>query len=66
MFASGIDVGDHTAVKSLPEVVEKSGSTSVQELDVSGDEKKASNVEILETSDSPAESIVSPPQRTAQ
>lgn len=65
MFTSGTDVAD-VVVQSSSEVVEKSTSPSFQELDVSCDEKKTSNVEVLETSDSPAESITHPPQRTAQ
>ncbi len=65
MFTSGTDGADFVVQRS-PEVVEKSTSPSFQELDISSDEKKTSNVEVFETSDSPAGSIIHPPQRTAQ
>jgi metal iron transporter len=65
MFTSGTDIGD-VVVQPSSEVVEKLATSKFQELDVSSDEKKTSNIEVLETSDSPAESIISTPQRTAQ
>ncbi|PMD57972.1 natural resistance-associated macrophage protein [Hyaloscypha bicolor E] len=58
MFPPGTDTSGHVVVQSLPVAVEKSVSPSVQQ-DVSSDEKKAYNVEVLESPDSPAESIIS-------
>lgn len=66
MFASGTDAVEHPAVESSPEVVEKSVSHKVQEPDVLCDEKKGSNVEVLETSASVAESVISNNHRSAQ
>jgi hypothetical protein len=60
MSPSETDVGDHAAVQ--PVAVEKSVSPSVQQ-DVSSNEKKVYNVEVLERSDSPAESIISTDQQ---
>lgn len=66
MFTLGTDAGEHAVVQSSPEVIENPVSATVQELDVSSDEKKGSNVEVLETSDSVAESVVSTQRRSAQ
>lgn len=68
-FASSTDAGAHTDVQfssALSTIVEKSVNTSVQELDVSSDEKKGSNVEVIETSDSPAESITATAKPSAR
>jgi metal iron transporter len=66
MFTLGTDAGEQAVVQSSPEVIENPVSATVQELDVSSDEKKGSNVEVLETSDSVAESVVSTQRRSAQ
>jgi metal iron transporter len=65
MFPPGTDTGGHAAVQSLPVAVDKSVSPSVQQ-DVSSDVKKAYNVEVLESPDSPAQSIISTHQQYSQ
>jgi metal iron transporter len=65
MFPSGRDAGDRSTVQSSPLVMEKSVTPSVQQ-DVSSNEKKGCNAKVLESSDSPAESIVSTQQSSQQ
>jgi metal iron transporter len=65
MFPPGTDNGGHATVQSLPVAVEKSVSPIVQQ-DVSSDEKKAYNVKVLESPDSPAESIITTDQQYSQ
>jgi metal iron transporter len=65
MFASHTDASDQGAIHTSPVVVEKSVGPNVHQ-DVSIDVKKVSNVKVLETVDSPMESIISTHEQYAQ
>jgi len=66
MFVSERNTNGHVMDQPPSDVVEKSVRAGGQDLDVSNDEKKTSNVEVIETTIWPADSVTTAHQQSPQ